>query len=470
MVFNCNKNTDSNGVFLLGRNITALANSCLNKEIFIELWHGFSYRCSSLQIQNTNEMFFMIGNTKIPSAEKSLYSISVTETGVCISANDEKGLKTGLFALMDRIMVSDNNDIYLSCCTISENPIIENRMAHFCVFPETELWELHKFIRLCAALKYSHVILEFWGMLKYDALEHLSWKHGFLKEQVAPVIKEARDMGLEVIPMFNHWGHASAGRVMHGKHVVLDQNPSLQSYFSDDGWRWNIKKPKVRQLLKNIREELIALCGDSEYFHIGCDEPYIEMSKDDIKPFTDYINEITEDLAANGRRPIVWGDMLISRHKDFNSKNNYVTFCPDEETEKKMLDGLDKRVIIGDWQYWSNFYPIETSLVFKNAGFDVLICPWDCGREVIESSVSTARNYGLYGIMHTTWHTLSSGTPYLTATALESWGEKLGKCFHDKFFDAQCGIKTAELSRKVYFTDGDYAKSGWAKYQIGVNT
>ena len=63
MVFNCNKNTDSNGVFLLGRNITALANSCLNKEIFIELWHGFSYRCSSLQIQNTNEMFFMIGNS-----------------------------------------------------------------------------------------------------------------------------------------------------------------------------------------------------------------------------------------------------------------------------------------------------------------------------------------------------------------------------------------------------------------------
>ena len=40
----------------------------------------------------------------------------------------------------------------------------------------------------------------------------------------------------------------------------------------------------------------------------------------------------------------------------------------------------------------------------------------------------------------------------------------------DNSFYIQCSIKTAELSRKVYFAYGDYTKSGWAKYQIGVFT
>jgi hypothetical protein len=49
---------------------------------------------------------------------------------------------------------------------------------------------------------------------------------------------------------------------MHGKHVVLDQNPTLQTYFSEDGWCWDIRKPKVRELFRKIRSELIELCGD----------------------------------------------------------------------------------------------------------------------------------------------------------------------------------------------------------------
>ena len=126
---------------------------------------------------------------------------------------------------------------------------------------------------------------------------------------------------------------------MHGKHVVLDQDSSLQSYFSDEGWRWDIKKPKVRKLLRSIREELMELCGDSGYFHIGCDESYIKMTKDNIDPFT-----------------------------------------------------------------------------------------------------------------------------------LGAWNNDFNRVFRKDSFNTQCSIKTAELLRKVYCADGDYEKSGWAKYQVGINT
>ena len=29
---------------------------------------------------------------------------------------------------------------------------------------------------------------------------------------------------------------------------------------------------------------------------------------------------------------------------------------------------------------------------------------------------------------------------------------------------------SASVLRKAYFVDGDYEKSGWAKYEIGTNT
>ena len=123
-------------------------------------------------------------------------------------------------------------------------------------------------------LKYSHIVLEFWGMLKLDCMKELSWSIGYEKEQVRPILDEARAMGMQIIPMFNQWGHATACRLISGKHVVLDQNPALQTLFSPDGWSWDLENPEVRRLHRAIRTELCELCGEGDYFHLGCDEVY----------------------------------------------------------------------------------------------------------------------------------------------------------------------------------------------------
>ena len=69
-------------------------------------------------------------------------------------------------------------------------------------------------------------------MLKMDCLAELAWPFAHTKEEIRPLIEEARALGMEVIPMFNHLGHASANREMYGKHVVLDQNPKLEYLFT----------------------------------------------------------------------------------------------------------------------------------------------------------------------------------------------------------------------------------------------
>jgi hypothetical protein len=259
--------------------------------------------------------------------------------------------------------------------------------------------------------------------------------------------------------MFNHWGHASACRVIHGKHVVLDQNLSLQSYFSEDGWCWDICKDKVKALLRQIRNELIELCGEGSYFHIGCDEAYnFEFTKENMDFICNFINEIADDMNEKDRRIIAWGDMFLYRHPHYDPANNYTCNAPTAEAEEYMLGHLDKRVIIADWQYTCPKAPVETASVFRNAGFDCLLCPWDTGRPHTKAAIDTVKDQALMGFIHTTWHTLSKGMPYVLLAAVGD-------------FDASCGNSptrtyAASLLRKAAPVNGDYRKAGWSKSQI----
>ena len=460
MIFDPKMTEKKQGRFILPQNANAVSHPCLDKSVIQEFWHNFTFNASSLSLAHSDELIFRMGNTPKAELEEFDYSINIDPDGVCVHAKSERDLLCGFMTLLDRIGADDPDEAtvaILDCEVIKDFPSIKNRMVHFCIFPETELWELQRFVRLCGALKYTHVVLEFWGMLKYDCMKELSWQSAFTKEQIKPIIQEANDLGLEIIPMFNHWGHAAASRVRHGKHVVLDQDPSLQTYFSPDGWCWDIKKQKVRDLLRRIRNELIELCGEASYFHIGCDEAYnFEFTKDNMDMICDFLNEIGEDLHAHGRRVIAWGDMFLCRHENYNPQNRYTCNAPGEEAVQYMLSRLDRNIIIADWQYDATEAPVETAAVFANAGFDCLLCPWDRGNKNMRAMISTAKDQALMGIMHTTWHTLSTGMPFVTCAAVGGFDD----------FKVLGGTYTAALYRKVMFVDGDYTRAGWSKKQI----
>lgn len=460
------------GMFVFRANVVAKANCCLNKPVFKEFWNGFCCHSSNISMVGCQEFEFVIGEPDIRENADGLYSIQVDENGVAVSAKGEKGLIYGYLDLLERIKVlntEDGEELFgIEYCYVSKSPAIINRMIHYCVFPDTKLYEIKRFIRLCGALRYTHIVCEFWGMLKFDVLKELSWSHAFTKDEIRPLFKEANDLGIEIIPMFNHWGHASGSRVNHGKHVVLDQNLKLQPLFSDDGWMWKFETSRVRELMRSIREELIELCGEGEYFHLGCDEAYsFELNKETAHTVTDYLNEISAELKSAGRRAIVWGDMFIANSDEFNSDNSYITSCPDVETQNVLLSALDKEIVIADWQYNVKVAPAETARIFKKAGFDVLLCPWDktYGDDSLLPCAKTVKENMLFGLLHTTWHTLSVGMPDVTRAAYLCWDKtNIEKpCAYYK-------LKTSEFIRKVFYPQGDYEESGWAPYEIGNKT
>lgn len=469
MIFYPKNLVKSKGIFTFSGQINAISHPCLNNDTIKEFWYNFSFRCSTLSILERNEFVFMIGNAKALSLDGAAYSINVEPSGICVFAENETNLKYGFMTLIDMFKAADAPDnescvIEIDCCQIKDSPQVQNRMVHFCVFPETEIWELQRFIRFCAVLKYTHIILEFWGMLKYDCMNELSWSHGYTKEQIRPLIVEAKNLGIEIVPMFNHWAHASAGRERQGKHVVLDQNPALQTYFSEDGWCWDFRKPKVRALLRQIRCELIEICGEGKYFHIGCDEAYnFEFTEANMQALIDFINEISDEMKVLGRRIFIWGDMLLYYYEQYNPNNKYWCHAPTADVEKFFLSRLSKDIVIADWQYNAKESPVETCSVFQKEGFDCVLCPWDTGKPEIKAALATVKDKALMGYMHTTWHTLSVGMPFVTMMAIGGFEN-----FENLEEDNNLNVitRTAALLRKVMPINGDYPKAGWSKFQI----
>lgn len=457
------------GAFFVGEKVEAKASGMLDNAEFAEIWKGYACGHSEIEITASHSekegSFFSIGGAKGDLEPGADYTVKISENGVYIAAANDKSLAYGFFTLIDMLELSDEGECFLPCGTLSERALTAFRAIHLCVFPETELSFLRRTLRLCAALKYTHVVLEFWGMIKYDCLSALSWKNAFSKEEVRPIIREANALGLEIIPMLNHWGHATSGRLNQGKHVVLDQEPSLSYLFDCEGWCWRIKSERVKKLLSEMRSELIELCGEGEYFHIGCDEAYGFIYTDEsVKEISSYINSVADELEAKGRKTIMWADMLLSKHEEYNAKNKYTAAAPSLEFENAMISAISKKIIMADWQYTTPSCPVETAVTLKSSGFDVLLCPYDISVNVTNATVKTASEHSLSGIMHTTWHTLSSGMYYVGLCADVLWsGEKTGAELEIVYKN-----KIAAALRKAAPSDGAYENAGWAKIQVGT--
>lgn len=449
--------------YLFSSNIKASIDKDAIHPILSELWRGFCHRASEIIFEASKECILRIGQTD-PSVPTD--TLCVTKNGIFLSASDKTVLQKGYLTLLQLIEIMPNTKSVSSLrVPIGEYPIQKQsrlQMLHLCVFPETTLSFLQKTIRLAGVLGYTHVIPEFWGTYRFNCLKELAWKeHSYTKEQLLPLFDEARAMGMEVVPMFNHLGHASGSRMRSGKHVVLDQDPTLASLFGDDGWSWNIENPHTLELLRGIREELYELCGNGSYFHIGCDECYTYgASEEQAAPLAAFLKTLCQEILAEGRRPILWGDMLLCK-KTLAPPANQPFECNaySERTAAILADALPKQALIADWHYDVNETPWRTTKYLQSLGFEVLCCP--CYKyDNILSAAKTAEQCQTAGILETTWHFLSSDMHMIHYAAVAHLPQEA------HMLRSRMATQTAALLRKVCFVDGNYAEAGWSQKQV----
>ena len=425
---------EGQGRYLLGENAVVRTGSALTQAQQAELeglFSRFMLRAGRVEVRMDAklapcEAVWGEGACVELNAEDE-YALKISEAGGCIRAKDGRGLLHGLFTLLQLIEPAQPTGKLAFCAPaveIHDHPAMKMRAIHLCLFPENTLLLMEKAIRLAGVLKYTHVIIEFWGTLRYDVMKELAWpEHSWEKSEIRALVDLAHRMGLEMIPMFNHLGHATQSRVAHGRHVTLDQNPSLARLFEPDGWTWCLSNPETHELLRAVREELMELCGPGEYFHLGCDEAYSYAScpvcseKDGPKMLADYLNGLTGELAEKGRRPMIWADALMDSAAW--EPPTIATSRPDQKTHLA-LPLLDRRIIMADWQYNISTPEVPSAEYFMREGFDVTLCPWD-GRNNIRSLAEAADRQGALGLMVTTWHHLTEMLRILDVGAEYAW-------------------------------------------------
>ena len=444
------------------------------------LWHRFTCTAGVLELavpyslrpETDSTVTASIGHepptVSLSAGER--YTIRADQGGVSICAENEKALMEG-FTTMVQMIIPENlgegtEAFFIAETEIHDKPAIDFRAVHLCIFPESAYSTLEKAIHMAGFLKLTHVVLEFWGTMPYECLPKLAWhekENFFTKAQIADLAALARSYGMEVIPMINHFGHASSSRVGMGRHSLLNADLRHSLLFEPDGWTWCLSNPDTKKLLSEMRGELYDLCGDGGYFHLGFDEAYSFATCRKCRRrvphelLAEFINELTEDICAHGRRPIIWHDELLDVRDFADSPLKPVANAQSHNTAPA-LDLLDRRVIIADWEYhYKNEQNVSTQR-FLDRGFDTIVCPWD-DTENIRSLSNDAKRLGAMGVMLTTWHHLPGFLPRFPYAANCMWQESHtpGGC---------SSTEAAALLRRIYDTEGDYTSSGWNRFEV----
>ena len=443
-----------------------LPQDCINSTVK-ELIYGFLYRSVNVRYVDSDVCEVIIGSAT-PCGYSGDGIISVTETGAFIGGRDERALLTYLFMALSEIspecLDKGKELLFLPCRHDEFSPALSRRMLHVCLFPRIPLSTYKKIIRLAGVLGFTHLILEFWGTLKYDCLNELAWKNeSFTKSEIAELIEEMRSLHIQPIPMINHFGHASASRMAFGKHVVLDQNPRLATLFSNDGWWWRFDKQCVRELLKSMRSELYGLFGKGEYFHIGFDESFSYPTDEAASSaLCDYVGDICREIISEGRIPLLWGDLFLhEKSVGIKAGMGYEGNCISAEMSEKMIRSLPSDVVICDWQYFVKQAPWVSTEYFRSKGVKVMVCPW-FDKVGVDTAIATAGEFDCFGMIQTTWDKLfAPGTlsflfnTYYTIFGIDRSLPKTGS-----------NLANASLLRKIWFADGDYESAGWLRLDV----
>jgi hypothetical protein len=167
-----------------------------------------------------------------------------------------------------------------------------------------------------------------------DLLTH---PHAFTPEELASLVAYGNAHGVELLPEVEAFGHTGyitrAPRYAH----LLDRDPSGSAEFTG----MIPVHPETLELMRKLFREVAAIFP-SQYLHGGCDEVNwggSEISRKALaaKPraqiWGEYLNELNRVAQDLGKRFIVWGDFVL--HK-----------------EPEILAGLDKSIVIMDWNYW----------------------------------------------------------------------------------------------------------------------
>lgn len=201
-------------------------------------------------------------------------------------------------------------------------------------------WQHYRFDRYLGLLDdlaewgYNAVVLEYENMFPYRSCPTAVHRDAWTMKQIRQFVERARTRKIQVIPLMQCFGHLEfVLRLPKYRHLA--ENPKTPSELCPC-------KDGAAELVHAMIDEIVQAHPESQYIHIGGDEVWSlgtcpqckrkvgRLGKSRI--YIDFVSPFVERVLAAGKRPILWGDMLLNH--------------------PEALDALSRDTVLCDWQYW----------------------------------------------------------------------------------------------------------------------
>ncbi|MEI6913713.1 MAG: family 20 glycosylhydrolase, partial [Armatimonadota bacterium] len=214
-------------------------------------------------------------------------------------------------------------------------------------------------------------------------------RHAMTQETLAALTTRGREIGVDIVPEVEAWGHAG---------WITSKHPDLAETGSDS---LCISNESIYPLLDEVIKEVAGLFP-GPYIHIGMDEATFAKDEQCLirakkigqgRMMSEHINRVNAIVQKYGKTSIIWADVVL-RYPD-------------------ALNTLDKSVICENWDYKSSVTP-DGLRKLKAAGLTTIAAPalvWN-GWRLMPSSDNLenvckfalqAKAEGAMGLVATIW-------------------------------------------------------------------
>lgn len=244
------------------------------------------------------------------------------------------------------------------------------------------------------------LIIEYEATFPFDKHATLCNPYHFTKEEVTDFVEYCTSLGVDVIPLQNCFGHCEY-ILQHDRYAALRESRNDMSQVCP------LRINEAKQVFGELFRE-VARLHPSPYFHIGADETRLlgdckrckqkAQEQGVSKLFADYVKEMCRLVLAMGKKPVIWGDMVLQH--------------------PEALSELPAETIVIDWNYgWSpnHFGDVDTLIqrgftvwgasALRSSPDNIYLTQWDKHFENLATFIPFARQKGYKGMINTSWST-----------------------------------------------------------------
>lgn len=329
------------------------------------------------------------------------YRLDVNAQGILISAASPQGLFYGIITLE---RMREQYGCRLPAVSIFDYASVKVRCDYWdlrSIHPPFE--KLLANIPVIAGCKLNAIVVEYEDKLKIGepfCIENQTFS--FSPQQFEQMKERCALWFLELIPLQQTFGHL--------EYVLKDPRfSSLRETPSAVGEMCPCK-PQAAEVARALVQNMAKRHPESRYIHIGCDEVWslgtckqcAESGKSRVQLFIEFVNQVIEAAAEQGKTPLLWHDMF-------------------EHATEEELAQLDRRAVVCIWIYNGNDLVTrvrEFAQRLDAAKITYWACPavraWDCDDRqnypVLSERINNIRLWsqavqelGIQGVINTNW-------------------------------------------------------------------